>query len=119
MPNIADFRVVTDATSSLVRGGTNFVRAKFNLPNTLVPDESGVLFFRIEAEHPEGLKYEISINSKNVITLTHNQERFGSIHEVINANVLRIGENQFMAVATDGEGTLKISDVVVFFQTTV
>ena len=74
---------------------------------------------RVEVEEADDLRYKLTVNGQDVLTLTHNEERFGTIHEVINANVLRFGDNQFVALADDGEGIMKISDVVIYFQATV
>jgi hypothetical protein len=122
MPTIADYKIVLDGTAVIQRGtgqGFNFTRHNFALPGNIVPEQSGILMCRIEAEEADGLKYTLTINDVDLLTLTHSEDRFGTIHEVIGANVLRFGDNQFRAVASDGEGALKISDVVVYFQATV
>jgi hypothetical protein len=119
MATIADYRVVTDGAAVLTRGGTNFFHKNFTLPANLVAEQNGILMCRIEAHDADGLKYTRSLNDRDVLTLIHNEDRFGTIHEVINVNVLRYGENKFAAVATDGEGSLKLSDVVIYFQATV
>ena len=119
MPTIGDFKVVMDKAATLERGGTNFVRVDFNLPTNTATSQRAVLMYRVEVEEADDLKYELNLNKENILTLTHDERRFGTIHEVIAANVLHNGENQFMAVATKGEGKLKISDVVILFQANV
>jgi hypothetical protein len=118
MATIADYRVVTDGIATMVRGGPgqNFFRKKFNMPGNLVSEQKGILMYKVEADNADQLKYVMRLNGKDVQTLTHDEDRFGTIHEVINTNVLRINENDFEVVATGGEGTLKVSDVVVHFQ---
>jgi hypothetical protein len=122
MATIADYRVVMDGKAVLQRGtgeGVNNLRRDFSLPSNIDPEQPGVLMFRIEVEEADGLRYKLSLNGHDLLTLTHNEERFGTVHEVINTNILRFGENRFAAVADAGEGILKLSDVVVYFQATV
>jgi hypothetical protein len=119
MATIADYKIVLDSSASLVRGGTNFVRQTFTLPSNIVPEQHGILMYRVEAEDPDDLRYTLSLNDHEVVTFTHDTDRFGTVHEVIDPNVLHNGENRFAAVATAGSGTIKISDVVVHFQVTI
>jgi hypothetical protein len=119
MATIADYVVVADGTSTLVRGGTNFVVIDFNLPSNIVTAQRGILMYRMEVEDPDDLHYHITINNKEVVSFIHNSDRFGTVHEVIDANVLQFGSNTLSAVANGGDGTVKISDIVVHFQATV
>src|SRR5262245_29977411 len=111
MPNIADFVILSDAIEVMQRGtgeGTNAVRHSFNLTAKFVNGSRGILMFRIEVEEASDFHYEIKINGTSIATFTHDEERFGTIHEVINANVLRFGDNDYSAVATSGDGVMKM-----------
>ena len=119
MPTIADYVVVVDASATLRRVGTNFFRKAFTLPAFIAPDRPAILMYRVEAEDADDLRYTISINDKEILTFVHDEDRFGTLHEVIDPNVLHYGENRFAAVATAGDGVVKISDVVIHFQATI
>jgi hypothetical protein len=116
MATLADYAVIIDGTATISRGGTNFFRQKFNLPDTHNPNVPVVFMFRIEAENANGLTYTIDLNGHDILTLVHSSNRFGTIHEVVGANIVHNGENKFQVIATAGTGTLKMSDVVLMFQ---
>ena len=116
MATLADYAVIIDGTATMVRGGTNFFRQTFNLPDTTNPNVPAIFMYRVEAENANGLKYTVDLNGKDVLTLVHSSDRFGTIHEVVGANTIHNGENKFQVIATGGTGTLKMSDVIIMFQ---
>ena len=122
MATIADYQVISDGSATLTRGtgsGVNYFRQNFSIPGNINQSVPSVLLFRIEVEEASGLKYTIYLNDKEVLTLTHSTNRFGTIHEIIPGDTIRYGDNQFRIVATEGTGVMKISDVFVQFQVTV
>jgi hypothetical protein len=116
MATLADYAVIIDGTATVVRGGTNFFRKTFSLPSNINPAVPAVFMYRVEVENADGLKYTMDLNGKDILTFVHSTNRFGTLHEVVDANIVHNGENKFQVVATAGEGTLKISDLVLFFQ---
>lgn len=116
MATLSDYVVIIDGTATMVRGGTNYYRQTFNVPNNLNQSAKAIFMYRVEADNANDLKYTMDLNGQDVLTLTHSTNRFGTIHEVISGTAIRTGENKFQVVATGGTGTLKVSDVVVFFQ---
>lgn len=116
MATIADFAVILDGAAALSRSGTNFVRKHFTLPDNTAGGQASVLMYRLEAEGANNLQYTITLNDTDVLTLVHSTDRFGTVHEVVGANVVHNGDNRFLAIVTAGGGTVKISDVVLLFQ---
>ena len=116
MATLADYAVLLDGTASISRSATNFFRKTFSLPDSTNGGVPPVLMFRLEADNANGLKYTIDLNGKDVLTFVHSTNRFGTAHEVVGANIIHNGENKFQVIVTAGEGTLKISDVVLLFQ---
>ena len=119
MASIADYVIVMDGAAALSRAGTNFVRKHFLVPDNVASGRPSVLMYRVEADNADGLKYTVTLNDTDVLTLVHSTDRFGTVHEVVEANVVHNGDNRFLAIVTAGTGTIKISDVVVLVQVDV
>ena len=122
MASIADYVIVMDGSASMSRAApnlTNFVRKHFPIPDNIASGRPSVLMYRLEADNADNLKYTVTLNDTDVLTLTHSTDRFGTVHEVVEANVLHNGDNRFMVIVTAGTGTLKISDVVLLIQVDV
>jgi hypothetical protein len=116
MARVADYVIISDKAEKMVRGGTNFFTRKFTIPDNFSRADNCILMFMVDTDEPDALHYALKINNQEVASYTHNVDRFGTFHEVFGANLLHTGENDFTAVATSGEGTIKISDVVCHFQ---
>jgi hypothetical protein len=119
MATIADYKVITDKQEKMVRGGTNFFTRKFNMPNNFNRDEPAIIVFMVDTDEPDHLHYILRINGQDVASYTHNTDRFGTFHEVFDPKVMHPGDNDFTAVATEGDGTIKLSDVFIHFQVNV
>lgn len=122
MPHVADYVVITDKPEKMVRGGTNFFERNFTIPQNFSRDFLAVIHFMADTDdndEPDGLHYILRINGQDVASYTHSDDRFGTFHEAFPSSAMHPGENNFTAVATQGEGTMHISDVYVQFKVLV
>ena len=120
MATIGDYAVLSDGTVTLRIGGDIDNTFSFSLPTNLSVASSSVLSWRFEAENnPDNLKWKFDINGTDVVSFTHNSDRFCSLHEVVGGNILKQGSNTATVRVLSGQGQIKVSDVVLQFQATV
>jgi hypothetical protein len=120
MATISDYAVLSDGTVTLKIGGDIDHTFAFSLPANLSVASSSVLAWRFEAEsNPNNLKWKFDINGTDVISFTHNSDRFCSLHEVVAGNILKVGSNTATVRVLSGSGQIRVSDAVLHFQATV
>ncbi len=122
MPAVADYAILLDNQVALGVGGDVDHDVTFFLPGSAALDGRAVLTLQMEAEDPDNLRWDFRINGTQVAGFTHNTDRFCAIQEVVEADVLRSGgnsPNEARIRVEGGQGTLKVSDVVLYFQNAV
>jgi hypothetical protein len=120
MPTVADYVVVSDKPAAMVRGGTNFIDKKFTLPQNFNRDKLAIIQFMVDTVEVDHFHYVLRINGHDIVSYTHDTDRFGTLHEVFAPmGIMQPGQNDFRSVATEGEGTVKLGDIFIHFQVDV
>jgi hypothetical protein len=129
MATVADYVVVTDKPFDLKSSGPTEKFLNFELPNTIVSGKRGpgILWYMVNSTGKmSGLKAEVRINGKTVsgygpsdVDLSRPFHEVLSIPPEEEGNVLIPGTNSIEFLVVSGQGTFRVSDVVVFFQNQV
>ena len=115
MSIITDYKIVTDKHFTLEIGGDIDWDKDFGLPSNAREDQGGVLLFRVEALSPKNLKFRVNFNGRenHKIVLNDNDHHL-SFHEAITG--IKTGNNNLAFTVESGEGTLNVSDIVLYFK---
>jgi hypothetical protein len=121
MPRIADYLIAADNKFEISRvsgGGFNHV-LNFELDAGVHLASRSVLTFVVFLiEGTKNLTFEVKVNGSQQLayTLSAATTHFYAMHEVIDANVLRHGNNTLDFHPVSGTGKLQFGDVVLFYQ---
>ena len=119
MANVADYRLISDASITLRTGGDIDHSFSFNLGTAVAHSEPSILqFFYVSHSNANNLSFRLSLNGKELRTINVNGNHFSSIHEA-HSNITRNNVNQLDVRIVGGSGTVQISDIVLFVQRTV
>jgi hypothetical protein len=122
MANVSDYVVVQDGTTTLEIGANPNETLSFAIPANVDLGQKAVVTWRFEAEgSPNNLAWNMNLNGRttNVVNLTHSQDRFAALQEVVSGSDLNVGNNDLTVTVTGGTGRIKISDIVVHYRATV
>jgi hypothetical protein len=123
---VAGYVVVSDAPSDL-KIGDNQVNVKdFDFPipdNAAVTKQHSILSLMVHSMgSAKALKANVSINGVNVWSYgPTDADLTRPFHEVVKGseNALKIGPNRLKVTLESGQGTFRVSDIVVWFQNNV
>jgi hypothetical protein len=110
MPNVVDFRVIQDELVTVDSAEKEF--DSFELDADVQHDGRKILQFYFFA--PEDVGFRLSLNETKIRELHVKAGERGTVHEVIQAGVTQNGSNTVAARAFTG--SVKISDIVLFFK---
>lgn len=117
MANAALYSVITDGVVTLNFGGDIDYERTFNLTQKLdVGAHSVITGVVVTLPNATNLTFKLEINDIDVnpIAPITGSERF-NIQEVVQANLLKVGQNKFRIKLTGGAGSLRFSDVVLLY----
>jgi hypothetical protein len=121
MPRIADYLIAADNKFEISRvsdGGFNHV-LEFQLDaGAHLASRSVLTFVIFVLDGTKNLKFEVKVNGSPqlIYTLTTTPTRVHTLHEVVDANVLRHGNNTLEFHPMGGVGKLEFGDVVLLYQ---
>ena len=119
MPDVADYRVISDGSVTLQTGGDIDHTFNFDLGTAVKHNQSGVLqFFYVSGKNANNLSFRFSINGTAVRTINVTGNFFATLHEVVR-NVTKNNANNVEIRIVGGSGAVTISDIVLFVQRTV
>lgn len=121
----ADFVLIwdnpTDPQSLMVIGGDIDKETTFNIPAQARLNEVSVLTFRIHTQ-PDAQSLRLKVYVNTIEQLHYDVPLTGrhlfTIHEFINASVLKAGANTIKFELLGSAGSMKVSDVYVLFRET-
>jgi hypothetical protein len=116
MPIVADYVIVSDAPVDL--SGSSSHEFTFSIPPDALLSQKAILTFQLQTEGtPVNLDWNIHLNGGKIFHAIHKHRDFCAVQEVFSGSVLKKGSNTLIAAlnALTTE-TLKISDIVVWFQ---
>jgi hypothetical protein len=123
MPNVADYVILNDNPKTLQIGGDIDETYTFSLPSNLINSAGATnrafITVQLEVEVPNALKWKMEINGTEILNLTHNLDRFGTLQEVFGAQFLKTGSNSAKVQVVSGQGRLELADIVLHFQVEV
>jgi hypothetical protein len=132
MPNVADYVVVSDANLEITF--PNLAGALFSIPSTALLSEKAILSFQLDTgvtsttitteggpvvftPTPVNLKWKSRINGTKIGEAIHQGRNYCAVHEVFSGSLLHTGsDNQFDVSVESGTGTVRVSNIVVWFQ---
>jgi hypothetical protein len=117
MPRVADYGIITDGKITLTSTAPgDFQEVKFNLDSPHFGSRS-ILAFNLDLVDADGFKFNVKVNGKQVFDATYSGGMFFTIHEVIDANLLKANDNviQFKAL-NHNTGSVRIADIVLWYQ---
>jgi hypothetical protein len=117
MANAALYSVITDGVVTLIFGGDIDYETRFNLTQKLDVGVSSVLTgVVVMLQNATNLTFKLEINDVEVKAFPPitGSERF-NIQEVVQRNLLKVGQNKFQIKLTGGSGSLRFSDVVLLY----
>lgn len=119
MPTIADYTIILDNVVTLPDSIGDVDRDfTFNAP-AVNAGVASILAFRVNPD-ADDVTLRVTLNGTNILTQRFNgepQER--SWHEVIGQNILQDSNNTLTLARIAGSGVVRVSDLVLFFQTNV
>ena len=121
---VADYVVVSDAPTDLKISGDIDKEFSFSIPSTAaVATQHSILSLMVNSTGAvNDLKANISINGVKVWGYGPTEtDLTRSFHEVVKTteNALKIGSNMLTVKVESGQGTFRVSDIVVWFQNNV
>lgn len=118
MATVSDYAVVSDGVTALEIGGDVDQTFTFVVPANVNLGERAMATLMLEVDRsPQNLSWRLEINGTQVITLTHNEDRFAAaLQEVFQGSALRAGNNTATVTVTGGTGRIRVSDIVIHFQ---
>lgn len=118
MPRIADYSVISDGSVTIQTGGDIDADFNLNLDNGVDLPSRSILSFVVAAQNgANNPQLRVSVNGAQQLNGTLPDGPFvTSLHELVNANVLQNGANNFEFAIVGGAGTLNISNVVLHYQ---
>jgi len=119
MPRIADYLIITQSNFSIQSDGDIDREFNFTLESGASLASRAVLVFDISIQPAaNNLRFEARINGSSQESRSYTGLQRHSIHTVVDASLLRIGNNanniNFRILS--GTGRLSIGDVVLFYQ---
>ncbi len=112
---VASYIIMSDSPITLRRGDDIDHTFTFNLPDG-AQNVSAILAFKVDPISARNLVLRIEVNGIFDYAFSMNTDVICSVHEVIPFSSLRAGENTLTLKLTNGEGGVKIGDVVLHFQ---
>ncbi|HSL08792.1 MAG TPA: hypothetical protein VK887_12580 [Pseudonocardiaceae bacterium] len=121
METVSDYVVVDDRGAVLEIGGDVDETFPFAVRGNADLGERAMATLMLRADRsPQNLSWTLQINDAEVITRTHNEDRFdAALQEVFQGSVLRVGNNTATVRVTGGTGRIRVSDIVIHFQVRV
>ena len=117
--SVANYERFQDESFALRIGGDIDRTLTANIQNTPIAGEGAILMWKHWRAGSGSVSYRVSVNGVEVSTPTISDDtpprNFTSLHEVIGVNNISSGENNVEFRVTDGSGTLRIADVVIFY----
>jgi len=78
------------------------------------------LFFRVHKDSSAGsITLEVKLNNVVVFTSPFGADILRTVHEIVDNGVLQLANNTLTITATAGTGTIEVSDVLLYYPTTV
>lgn len=116
MPDVADYRVISDGGVTLQVGGDIDHTFTFDLGTAVRHNQHAILqFFYVSSSNANNLSFRFAINGTAVRTINVTGNHFATIHEV-QAGVTRNNQNELDIRIVGGTGSVTISDIVLFVQ---
>lgn len=124
MATVADYIKFADQAFDLpeVNGTQNFL---INLPNNFNNKISGILTFMLHINNGKSIKLALGMGAANNVStaksighITLSGDYFGTVQQLLGGAPL-VNGNMLYFTRTGGTGTLKVSDVVIWFQVNV
>jgi hypothetical protein len=120
MATVGDFVTFGDNPVILKIGADVDRTYSITLPNNLNRNQNAVIAWRFEAEaNPSSLNWKMEINGTQIVSFTHNEDRFCALQEVFSGSILNSGANNVTVTVLGGTGQIKVSDYTVHFQVDV
>ncbi len=122
MSRVADYKIIKDDSFTLTSTPPgNSKEIKFDLDSPHVEARS-ILAFKLDLVNADNFRFNVKVNGTQVVERTCSGDRFFTFHEVIPANLLKRKdpgpppENSIQFTNTNGTGSVKISDIVLWYQ---
>jgi hypothetical protein len=117
MPRVSDYAIITDSKVTLQTGGDIDRDFDFSLESGAhFPSRAILQFVLFVGSNASNLKFEVTINGSSQLIYTFSESRVNTLHEVIDANVLKAGNNNIAFRILDGSGALSFGDIVLHYQ---
>jgi hypothetical protein len=123
MPTVAAYKVISDAPVTFGPGAaTSDHHFQFEGPSGVDGGSQCILAFRVNPFRVVTLR--VRLNQTVLMTQTFDTEPQRSWHEVFSPRALQAGGNELVMstpaeAGIDQQATLTVSDVVIFFSTTI
>jgi hypothetical protein len=121
MPTITDCITLQNSTTTLAypTGDRDYTAAEFDAPAVNL-GARGVLMFRVVPTVGDGsVRLKWTLNGTVVSDITYRSDMGRTWHEIFDANVLQLQENELKAELTAGNGSVSVSDITLFFQANI
>ena len=117
MPRVSDYGIITDSKFTLQTGGDIDRDFDFSLESGAhFPSRAILQFVLFVGSNASNLRFEVTINGSSQIDYTFSGYRVNTLHEVVDANVLKAGNNKITFRILSGSGTLEFGDIVLHYQ---
>lgn len=117
---VADYEFFNDVSFGLKIGGDIDRTLSANIENAPKPGEGAILMWKHWRTGSGPVSYQVLVNGTEVFAPTISgdtaSENFTFLHENISTNTIKAGENSIEFRVTSGTGTVRISDVVIFYR---
>lgn len=119
MPDVADYRVISDGNVTLQTGGDIDHSFSFDLGTGVQHNQHAILqFFYVSGNNANNLSFRFTLNGTTVRTINVTGNHFATIHEV-QSGITQNNTNNLEVRIVGGSGTVTISDIVLHVQRAV
>jgi hypothetical protein len=119
MPLVTSYQVISDDPNTVGGDSLSDVHFQFQIPDDVTPRGAAILAFRVNP-NPEGTStLQVRLNDDVLLRQPFDSEPQRSWHEVFSSSSLKKDGNELTISTNTGEGSFTVSDIVLFFQTSI
>jgi hypothetical protein len=112
-----DYTAIRDSQFKLTMGVDPDNTDTFQLPADVDPGAPSILALMVDTDKADKLQLNIDLNGKKLtLTAQYYGDVYHTINEVVEPNVLLVGSNTITFTLKAGTGSLRYSDVVLWWR---
>ena len=116
MPRVADYKIINDDSFTLESDPNNPPKTiTFNIASPHFEDRS-ILALKLNLVDADEFRFRVEVNGKQAFERAFSGDGIFTFHEVLSDNLLLPIANSIQFKYKNGTGSVKISDIVLWYQ---